>query len=242
MKKILKEVVAKCKAVLSKKFRQDNPKVTYIIIAVIAFIIFISSLHLFLEITEDLKAKYMTHIDASVSQYIRSFRTPALTKYFTFATNVGDSLGYLCAFIIITIVFYLLFHNWKNVIELALISLLALSSNVILKKIIGRARPLSEHLVTVDTLSYPSGHAMSAMAFYGFLIYLVYTFKINTVIKVAIIFLLAIILLSIGISRIYLGVHFPSDVAGGFIAGFVWVVLCVLILNVIEIFKEDPQA
>ena len=241
MKELLKSIVGKCQEVLSKKFRQDNPKVTYIIIAVAALILVIASIHLFLEITEDLKAKYMTHIDASVSQYIISFRTPALTEYFTFATNVGDSLGYLCAFVIITIVFYLIFHSWKNVIELALISLLALSSNVVLKQIIHRARPLSEHLVSVDTLSYPSGHAMSAMAFYGFLIYLVYTFKMKAVLKAAVISLLAIILLSIGISRIYLGVHFPSDVAGGFVAGFIWVVLCVLILNVLRIFKEDPK-
>jgi undecaprenyl-diphosphatase len=177
MKKILKSVVEKCKEVLSKKFRQDNPKVTYIIIAVIAFIIVATSIHLFLELTENLKAKYMNNIDASVSQYVISFRTPALTKYFTFATNLGGSLGYLCMFVICTLVFYLIFHSWKFVIELALISLLALSSNVVLKQIIHRARPLSEHLVTVKTLSYPSGHAMSAMAFYGFLIYLFYTFK-----------------------------------------------------------------
>lgn len=241
MKKILKEIVAKCQEVLSKKFRQDNPKVTYIIIAVVAFIVVAVCIHLFLEITEDLKAKYMTHIDASVSQYIISFRTPALTKYFTFATNVGDSLGYLGAFVIITIVFYLMFHNWRYVIELALVSLLAVSSNVVLKQIIHRARPISEHLVTVKTLSYPSGHAMSAMAFYGLLIYLFYTFKMNRFIKIAVITVLALIILSIGISRIYLGVHFPSDVAGGFVAGFIWVVLCVLILNVIRIFKEDPK-
>ena len=241
MKTILKLVIAKGKEVLSKEFRQNNPKISYIIIAITAFIIFTVSLYLFLEITEDLKAKYMAHIDASLSQYIISFRTPALTDYFIFATNIGDNLGYLCAFIICSILFYSFFRSWKYFIELAIVSLLSLTSNVVLKQVIHRARPLSEHLVTVKTLSYPSGHAMSAMAFYGFLIYLVYTFKLKAIIKVAIIFLLAIILLSIGISRIYLGVHFPSDVAGGYIAGFLWVVLCVLILNIIKIFREDSS-
>ncbi len=241
MKEILKKIVEKGKDVLSKKFRQDNPKVTYIFIAVIAIIIFIASIHLFLEITEDLKAKYMTDIDASVSHYITSFRSPELTKYFTLATNVGDSLGYICAFVIVTIVFYLMFDNWKYVVELAIISLLALSSNLILKQIIHRPRPISEHLVSVDTLSYPSGHAMSAMAFYGLLIYLFYTFKMNHFIKIIVITALVFIILSIGISRIYLGVHYPSDIAGGFVAGFIWVILCVLILNVIRIFKEDPK-
>jgi undecaprenyl-diphosphatase len=63
----------------------------------------------------------------------------------------------------------------------------------------------------------------------------------NIVIKVAVIILLSTLILSIGISRIYLGVHFPSDVAGGFMAGFAWVVLCVLILTVMKIFKENPK-
>lgn len=241
MKNKLKAIIDTCKAILSKRFRQDNPKVSYIMIAVIAFIIFVFSIHLFLELTENLKAEYMANIDASVSQYIISFRTPALTTYFTFVTNVGSSLGYLCAFVICILLFYVMFHNWKYVIELALISLLTLSSNLVLKQIIHRTRPLSEHLVTVKTLSYPSGHAMSAMAFYGFLIYLFYTFKLNVFVKVGAITLFTILLLSIGISRIYLGVHFPSDVAGGFIAGFVWVVLCVFILNILRIFREDPK-
>ncbi len=240
MKELLKLLIEKCKLVLSYKFRQENPRVTYIIIAVVAFVVVLVGIHLFLELTENLKANYMANIDTNVSEYIISYRTPTLTKYFTFMTNVGDSFGYLCAFAVITVTFYLIFHNWRYVIELALISLLALSSNILLKHYINRARPTSEHLVIVETLSYPSGHAMSAMAFYGFLIYLFYTFKLNKLLKTGVITFLILLILSIGISRIYLGVHFPSDIAGGFIAGFIWVILCVLILNVIRIFKEDP--
>lgn len=241
MKKTLESIISYCKKVLSKKFRQDNPKIVYLFIVVVAFVLFAFSIHLFLEITRDLKADYMGQIDANISQYIISFRNPVLSKYFIFATRLGDNFGYLCVFIICAILFYLFFRDWKYFIILALVSILARGSNAVLKLIINRARPLSEHMVTVKTLSYPSGHAMSAMAFYGLLIYLVYTFKMDGIIKAVIIFLLTIILLSIGISRIYLGVHYPSDVAGGFIAGFAWVILCILILNIIRIFKADPQ-
>lgn len=240
MKEFLKLLVDKSKLVLSQKFRQKNPKVTYILLSVVAFIIAVLSIHLFLELTENLKADYMATIDTNVSQYIISFRTPTLTKYFTFVTNVGDSIGYICVFAILTLIFYIMFKNWKYVLQLAFISLLSLSSNLILKQIINRARPSSKHLVIVESLSYPSGHAMSAMAFYGFLIYLFYTFKINSYVKIVAIAIFSILIVSIGISRIYLGVHFPSDVAGGFIAGFAWVILCVLLLNVMRIFKEDP--
>ena len=125
--------------------------------------------------------------------------------------------------------------------QLSLILILALSSNLFLKQLINRARPTLEHLVTVKTLSYPSGHAMTAMAFYGFLIYLIFTFKFKKVLKFTIITLLGFLILSIGISRIYLGVHFPSDILGGFAAGFIWVVFCILVLNILKIFKEDPK-
>ena len=111
---------------------------------------------------------------------------------------------------------------------------------MILKRFIDRARPGIEHLVVVKTLSYPSGHAMSAMAFYGFLIYLVYHFKMHTALKGLVIFLLALLILSIGVSRIYLGVHYPSDIVGGFIAGLIWVFFCILIFNLIEVFRRDP--
>lgn len=126
-------------------------------------------------------------------------------------------------------------------VQTIFVLVVAFLSNVILKRFIDRARPGIEHLVNVETLSYPSGHAMSAMAFYGFVIYLFYRFKINIILKTLIIILLAFIILNFGISRIYLGVHYPSDIAGGYIAGFIWVVFCILIFNLVEVFRRDPK-
>jgi undecaprenyl-diphosphatase len=99
-----------------------------------------------------------------------------------------------------------------------------------------------EHLVSVATLSYPSGHAMSAISFYGFLIYLLYGFNMNKWIKWGIISLISLLILTIGISRIYLGVHFPSDIAGGFIAGLIWVSFCILIFNIIDLLRRKEAA
>jgi undecaprenyl-diphosphatase len=80
------------------------------------------------------------------------------------------------------------------------------------------------------------------MAFYGFLIFLFYQFKINILVKSLLITLAVILILSIGISRIYLGVHYPSDVVGGFIAGFIWVIFCALIFNILKLFRKDIRA
>ncbi len=223
-------------------FHKDNPKLPYIIIIIVAFIVVVGGLNLFIELTETLKEDMHVPYDQQITDFIVAHRSPPLTQYFIFMTNVGDFYGYLIVLILALIVSLVFFKHWRSIAQTVLVLLLASISNIMLKRFIDRARPGIEHLVSVETLSYPSGHAMSAMAFYGFLIYLFYTFKMNSWLKYSTIILLLFIILSIGISRIYLGVHFPSDIAGGYIAGAIWVFFCILIFNLVEVFRRDPEA
>ncbi|MFC4689894.1 phosphatase PAP2 family protein [Dokdonia genika] len=239
MQKELKSVIKQIKRLLSKYYRKYDDRIPYLITVLITAPIVVGGINLFLELTEDLKSEYLVTYDASISEAIASYRTPSLTQYFIYLTDIGNAIGYLIVFSVCTLIFYLVFKNWRYVAQIVLVMVLALSSNLILKQIINRARPEAEHLVTVETLSYPSGHAMMAMAFYGILIYLITQFNISKIWKFLIILLLAVLILSIGISRIYLGVHYPSDIAGGFIAGFIWVVFCVMIFNLMNLFKRD---
>jgi len=240
MRKELKMFIEKLKEFLAQKFKKYDSKLPYFIVTFITLLLVVFGTSIFIELTGNLNTDVLTNFDIKTSEYITSFRSPFLTKYFVFATHVGDVWGYLIIFLTCALLFYLFFKSWKYVGQLALILLLALSSNLILKQVINRARPSHEHLVTAETLSYPSGHAMTAMAFYGFLIYLFFTFKINKLLKFGLILLLIFLILSIGISRIYLGVHFPSDIVGGFIAGFIWVVFCVFMITLLKIFKSGP--
>ncbi|HUH29745.1 phosphatase PAP2 family protein [Gelidibacter sp.] len=201
----------------------------------------VGGINLFIELTETLKSDLLADYDQKITEYVISLRTPELTKYFVFVTHVGDIYGYafvLGTFMLLSIFVY---KRWKYAVQIVLVLALSAVSNLILKRFVDRARPGIEHMVSVETLSYPSGHAMSAMAFYGFLMYLFYRFKINIFLKIGIILLLGILILSIGLSRIYLGVHYPSDIAGGFIAGFIWVIFCILIFDLIEVFRRDPR-
>lgn len=241
MKKTLLTLIQRLKAFLIRNFHQYNSKLPYIITVVVALIIVIGGINLFIELTEELKDNLLPQYDQAITDYIISFRNPALTKYFIFITNVGDFYGYLIVLAISSVISFFVFKKWRGVVQTILVLLLASISNMMLKRFIDRARPGIEHLVSVETLSYPSGHAMSAMAFYGFVIYLFFRFKINRFLKVAIIIFMAFIILSIGLSRIYLGVHYPSDIAGGYIAGFIWVVFCILIFNLVEVFRRDPN-
>ncbi|MDP5043353.1 MULTISPECIES: phosphatase PAP2 family protein [unclassified Leeuwenhoekiella] len=241
MRQSLFEFIKNLKNFLQRKFKQYDSKLPYFITVILALIIVVFCINTFIELTETLKTEILATYDTQITDYVISFRTPLLTQYFVFVTNVGDLYGYLTVVGLATIISYFFFKRWKYVLQTIAVLILASVSNVILKRFIDRARPGIEHLVSVETLSYPSGHAMSAMAFYGFLIYLVFRFSINTFLKAGLILLLAVLILSIGISRIYLGVHFPSDIAGGYIAGFIWVVFCILIFNIIELFRRDPK-
>ena len=241
MIKILFDLIKKLRSFLITKFKQYNVSLPYIITLTIAAIFVVGGINLFIELTDILTTDVLANYDKQITDYVISYRTPLLTDYFTFVTHVGDFYGYAVVVCITAFVSLVIFKKRKYVVQIVLVLALSGLSTWVLKRAINRARPSLEHLVTVETLSYPSGHAMSAMSFYGFLIYLFYVFKMNKIYKYSIIFLLFLLILSIGISRIYLGVHFPSDIAGGFIAGAIWVVFCAVIFNMIEVFRRDPQ-
>ena len=103
--------------------------------------------------------------------------------------------------------------------------------NQAIKHIVRRPRPNVLRLVEESGYSFPSGHSMVSMAFYGIVIYLVYKNVSNKYLKWLLISLLSLLILSIGFSRIYVGVHYFTDVAGGFLLGLAYVVIYVNIYN-----------
>lgn len=229
MFKSLAKIINKKKNLLPRFFNQNQ-------LLVIVFF----GISLFLILTKSLNTYILTQYDALFTQYVISYRVNALTDYFVFVTHVGDVYGYIAVVFICAVALNFFSKNWKYIIQIILVLIFSALLNMVLKHIINRARPTTEHLVFVETLSYPSGHAMSAIAFYGYLIYLFYSLKINKLIKIVTIFMLTLLIVSIGISRIYLGVHFPSDILGGFIAGTITLVCCIMVFNHIGFLKPTP--
>lgn len=101
--------------------------------------------------------------------------------------------------------------------------------NDFLKWVFKRARPDIQPLIEIDSYSFPSGHAMGSIIVYGFIIYLLWKSRFSNQAKSMLTALFAILILLIGFSRIYLGVHYPSDVIAGYAAGFVWLCTCIFI-------------
>src|SRR5690554_7595871 len=238
MRQIVKEIIQWLRQFLRERFHQDNPLFPYYLTIVISFVLFVISLNVFVEITEDLKEDELTAFDDAISTAVQSYRTPSLTSIFELITHLGDRIAYFIAALIVAAFFYFKYGRWKFTLQTILVLLLSSLSNVVLKKVINRERPTFEHLVAVSTLSYPSGHSMSAMAFYGFLIYLTFRFSGSWWAKFSSFIGFGLLILLIGISRVYLGVHYPSDVIAGFMGGLIWVAFCAVIFNIVDLYRQ----
>lgn len=140
----------------------------------------------------------------------------------------------------LALIAYFLFikkHRWYS-IKIPVVALGGVTLMFLLKMVFNRPRPLIPLLKEAAGLSFPSGHAMMSFSFYGLLIYLVWqNVKQVWVRNVAIVFLLLLILL-IGFSRVYLRVHYASDVLAGFCVGIIWLVLSLWVTRRIETYSR----
>lgn len=125
------------------------------------------------------------------------------------------------------------------VANLGIITLL----NQIIKFIMQRPRPTEFRIIEETGYSFPSGHSMVSLAFYGYLIYLIYKYISNKHLKRALIIILSILICIIGVSRIYLGVHYTSDVLGGFLISLAYLIIYIELVNkfVLEKNKDDRK-
>lgn len=159
-----------------------------------------------------------------ISTFLISDFTTPIAK---FITNFGGAIF----LIILTITLFILIKNKKIGLSIILNLIVITGLNQILKNILQRPRPTEYRLIEETGFSFPSGHSMVSMAFYGYLIYLIYKYVKNKDLKWISIVLLSILICSIGISRIYLGVHYTSDVLGGFLISLSYLIVYTLIVN-----------
>lgn len=161
---------------------------------------------------------------------ISDFATP-IAK---FITNFGGAI------ILIGLAFTLFIFIKNKKIGVSIISNLAIITvlNQLLKRIVQRPRPTEFRIVEESGYSFPSGHSMVSMAFYGYLIYLIYKYVKNKYVKWISIILLSLLICLIGISRIYLGVHYTSDVLGGFLISISYLIIYISAANKFIIEKE----
>lgn len=162
-------------------------------------------------------------IDNMVYNFIHQFESPALTKFFTYITDL-ISMPAICFVCLVFVLISIANKSYKYcpfmVANLGLILIL----NFILKQIFARPRP-DLMLVQEFGYSFPSGHAMVSMAFYGLFIYILFHSKIKKIIIYLLSLIILILIMLIGVSRIYLNVHYFSDVLAGFAISIIYLIL-----------------
>lgn len=161
------------------------------------------------------------NFDNAVYNIISKFISEPVTVIAKVITTMGSAYVIIPATIISAILFWKKEYGKLILINLCVLILI----NQGIKFIIKRPRPEVIRLIAEKGYSFPSGHSMISMAFYGFMIYIIYTNVKNNYLKWGLITSLTIIILLIGLSRIYLGVHYASDVLAGFLISIAYLIL-----------------
>lgn len=164
--------------------------------------------------------------DNSIYNLVRLLDSKFFDGYFIFITKFGNT----GTIFLVVIGIMLLLRNSDGLL-VGISAGLSTSVNSLIKHIIRRIRPNGLRLIKQGGYSFPSGHAMISISVYGVLLYLVITRVKNKYVKVLLASILSLLILSIGVSRIYVGVHYATDVLSGYILATALVILLISIVN-----------
>lgn len=183
-------------------------------------------------ITINVKNGRILELDLNIYKFFsENIINDKLTPIVKVITHIG---GAKIVFVL-TVLAIILIKGLKNKLFLLTGIVGTAGLNVVLKHIVQRERPNINRLIPEKGYSFPSGHSMMSMAFYGMLIFLIFKYVKNTALKWTLIVILTILLSTIGITRIYLGVHYPSDVIGGFLVSLTYLFILTEIYNKVKI-------
>ena len=205
-----------------KKILKENWIYMFIIILLIVSFIVIKNSSIY---------KYIVNFDYKVIEFFGNVNDKRLTTSMSFITNFGD---WYIPILIIVCIFIIIKNKWYFY---TLSSSYLLSGIVVFitKILVARPRPLEALIKIPSSYSFPSGHTLTSLIFYMTLFYLM-TEKSNKLIRITFGLLFCFLIVVVAFSRVCLGVHFFSDVVGGFILGMPCLLCCI---NIIEKnFKE----
>lgn len=169
-------------------------------------------------------------MDIAAIEFSKTIRSPFLTGLFKVVTHFGSflTIGILTA--IMAIVIKPLLVKIFAVANIAIVGGFCL----VVKYLIKRPRPVDVNLIKETGFSFPSAHAMIAVVFFGFLIFLILRYIKNKSLKITLTILFSVLALIIGYTRVYLGVHYLSDVLAGIVAGIAYLTAAILLYLFLE--------
>ena len=198
-------------------------------------LLFLVSLFLLFHLIHDVFADKDTGLDYMLFALSDRISSPAMTRTMRIISFLG-SVRYL---IIVPALLVLLFSFYRdmrwNGLRVLIISFTTSMLNQLLKNYFERPRPAFA-LVDMSGFSFPSGHTMIGGVFHGLIIYIIWTTVENKVWRWALSLFFTLIVVLVGLSRIYLKVHYATDVAAGYLIGLLWLITSLYLLRQIEIF------
>lgn len=163
--------------------------------------------------------------DEKIFSLIHPLVTPSHTLFMQVITFIG-SQNFLLPANIVLIGFYLFFlKNKSAAFKIAAVSITSVIVMFLMKLFLHRNRPLIPLIAKVHGYSFPSGHTFTSVTFYGIVAYIIYLNVKNTAVKWLLISFFILLIFLVGFSRVYLRLHYASDVIAGFCLGTIWLVL-----------------
>ena len=204
-------------------------------------VLFIASLFGFVFLVNHVFRLKEEQFDTKAFDLVGQFASEANTSFMKAITFLGTHLFLIPANL--ALIAYFLFikkHRWYS-IKVPVVAIGSVALMLFLKLFFSRIRPNSPLLEEVRGFSFPSGHAMSSMTFYGLLIFLAFKYVPQPMWKFILMLALSALIFTIGLSRVYLRVHYASDVLAGFAMGIIWLVIALWTTRKIEKMAQRNQ-
>ncbi|WCK56460.1 phosphatase PAP2 family protein [Aneurinibacillus sp. Ricciae_BoGa-3] len=195
------------------------------------FIYSLSAVACFVWMAVWISTKQITRFDNAIIALVQGYESPALTFIMKFFTFIGSTPCVAVLAILVMVFLYKVLHHRMELIVFLVVVVGTPLLNVLLKSLFRRQRPTIHRLIEQAGYSFPSGHSMEAFAFYGVLTFLLWRHIPTRPGRTLLLIFSALMILAIGVSRIYLGVHYPSDVLGGYFVSAFWLGLTIWIFQ-----------
>lgn len=204
----------------------------------IAIILFVVTFIAFLYIADVMVLNHNQYFDVAVQTFVNAHESPLKTGFMKTITFFGNHRFLIPAYLVL-IVYYVYKKRFRLAANITAIGLTSTGVLFLLKVIFQRQRPVDPLIMDVAGFSFPSGHSFSSFTFYGVIIYIVLRSRLKKIWKIILSTLLFLFAAVIAYSRVYLRVHYPSDVVAGFCLSVVWLTLAFVVFNSTKIKKME---
>jgi membrane-associated phospholipid phosphatase len=219
--------LSRVKQQVKEKIKKLSPR------QIIIILFFLACITIFLLILVEMVIEKENSLDILVFNKLRFITSPAVTKFMLFITFFG-SFNFLLPAYIAVIIFDLYIKDKKLFLYIMLIGLTSTGLLYLIKFLVKRLRPSDPLLHAVNGFSFPSGHSFCSFTFFGLLIYIVWKdTKLKKPLKWVVTCILFLFAFTIALSRVYLHVHYASDVLAGFCLSVIWLIFSYWVIQTI---------